>query len=289
MLSICIPTYEIDVTALIKELHVQLKRSQVAFEILVLDDSSNAAIEVESIPELKLHRNEENIGRHASRNLLASMASFQNLLFLDADVLPYSENFISDYLRHCDENYDFVFGGIDYQKEKPQKNQVLRWKYGLKREAKNVNTRNREHYQNLISMGFMVKRNVFLDIKIDQKYSGYGQDILFSYLINKNNYHIRHIENPVIHYGLETNDVFLEKVAKGLQSTYLFEKENLIPIDFRPVQRASLKLEKTKTLNLFLYLMEVFKKPVRNNLLSSDPSMRLLDLFKLYFYSSLKR
>ncbi|SCX87279.1 Glycosyltransferase involved in cell wall bisynthesis [Nonlabens sp. Hel1_33_55] len=289
MISICIPVYNTDITNLVVELKKQLSASFAVFEILILDDASTITVKLESFPELRLLKNEQNQGRHKSRIILASKAAFENILFLDADVFPASGSFIKTYLNHCASNYDFIYGGVLYQKNPPEDNKILRWKYGRQHESRSVANRRKDFYQSLISMGFMVKKEVFINLRIDNNFNYYGQDIYISYLIQKGNYRITHIDNPVIHLGLEDNCKYLNKIYESLKFTWLLESKKLIPEDFRPVQRAVLILEKFYLKTIFLSVMRLFKKPIENNLLSSRPNMILLDLNKLYFYTSLKK
>src|SRR5690606_14920925 len=156
MLSILIPTYNFNITNLVDTLSSQLEQVDFAFEILVLEDGStiNELIEVnKSITQFSNYhyiQHTTNKGRTATRQALAKAAKYNWLLFMDADVLPQNENFI----QHLDienQNADVVFGGITYQKNKPEKAKVLRWKYGKSRENRPVSERIKAPYLSIIS------------------------------------------------------------------------------------------------------------------------------------------
>mgnify|MGYP001565191781 FL=1 len=141
MLSILIPTYNYDVEALVTELHAQSAACDINFEILCYDDGSTnleLIAKNNSINQLK-HATykvlDSNIGRSAIRNLLAKDANYDLLLFLDADVIPVKNDFISKYTTAFTPSTQLIFGGVNYQDKKPNKEQMLRWAFGRKREV----------------------------------------------------------------------------------------------------------------------------------------------------------
>ena len=141
MISILIPTYNYKIVALVSEVHKQFSEIKAAFEIRVYEDGSSHFLEENTnIQELKnvvYKQFSENKGRTATRNLLANDASYDWLLFLDADVLPKNSDFIATYLKAVEINDDpVIFGGITYVLEAPEKSKRLRWVYGKEREAK---------------------------------------------------------------------------------------------------------------------------------------------------------
>ena len=146
MVSILIASYNISVVSLIKELHLQLNKANVIFEIICLDDASKNEnnIENKKINQLSFCSFDilnKNIGRSAIRNLLATKASYRWLLFLDADVLPTSSKFISNYLEKIkDNNYSVFLGGIKYRNFEDKN--LLRWRFGKKSEEISATKRN---------------------------------------------------------------------------------------------------------------------------------------------------
>ena len=100
MVSILIPTYNYNIVNLVKQIYNQSVDSSITFEIIVVDDCStslNIKKDNKQINEFefcKLVENSQNLGRTATRNLLASEAKYDWLLFLDADVLPKYNDFI---------------------------------------------------------------------------------------------------------------------------------------------------------------------------------------------------
>lgn len=293
MISVLIPTYNYDVRELVTTIHKLCVNEKITFEILILDDCSTDLLSYElnqkisNLSNVTFSKNETNQGRTATRNKLAESAKFDWLLFLDADVLPKADSFISNYLKTMSEAYDCIFGGICYTKEAPQQEQLLRWLYGKLREAKAVDQRN-THPFDIISQNLLIKKKIFFDCN-PSEYNFYGMDILFSYNLKKTQAKMLHIDNPVIHHGLESSASFLDKSLKAVESTYKMEKAGLISEDARPLQRAYLKLKKARSLSSFQKTYKLIASRAEKNLTSKNPSIRLLDAYKLNYYIKLKR
>ncbi|RZJ53598.1 MAG: glycosyltransferase family 2 protein [Flavobacterium sp.] len=100
MLSILIPVYNYAVSSLVEIVYKQALECNIPFEIICLDDASQFFLsENQKINQLKNTTYfilDKNIGRSAIRNLLARKAVYENLLFLDADTIPVTGNFISN-------------------------------------------------------------------------------------------------------------------------------------------------------------------------------------------------
>ena len=123
MLSILIPTYNYNVYPLVLELHKQCLECQIEFEIIVFDDASKSELNIEnekinSLTNCFFKILELNIGRSSIRNLLAKQSKFENLLFLDADTIPISKDFIKNYVSNIDVDEKVIYGGIKYQNDK---------------------------------------------------------------------------------------------------------------------------------------------------------------------------
>ena len=293
MLSILIPTYNHSIVALVKGVHQQATKAKIPFEILVLDDCSTdlkISIDNERINQLEfcdLQKNQKNIGRTASRNFLASKASYELLLFLDADVLPKYDDFIDRFELHKIKNPKIIFGGVCYTLEKPSKDLILRWKYGHKRETKSVKERNKNSYS-IVSSSLLIDKEVFFKNNTSTA-NTYGLDILFSGNLQKNRVKVKHIDNPVYHLGLEKNSAFLNKSLEAVKSTYLLEKNSQIEKDIRPLQKSYQKLKKWNLITLVNVVLNQFYKVIESNLLSNHPSMVLFDLYRLNYLIELKK
>ena len=91
MLSILIPTYNYLIVELVNRVHKQAITATIPFEIIIIDDCStnkdiiNANKIINGLEFCTYIQNDNNLGRTASRNILAIKAKYNLLLFLDAD------------------------------------------------------------------------------------------------------------------------------------------------------------------------------------------------------------
>lgn len=291
MLSILIPTYNYNVYNLAKEIHSQTEDLSIPCEIIVIDDGSFAfRTENEQIKILSNSHyvySEKNMGRTASRSKLADLANYSWLLFLDSDVLPYSGSFLKNYVDTIQNNdADVIFGGVTYQDKKPSKNLLLRWHYGHKREAKSVVKREKSPYF-IISQNLLIKKKMFTEANTIKE-NHYGLDNFFSNQLERLQATIKHIDNPVVHLGLETNETFIKKALKAVETTVIFEKRGLMDNDSRPLQRSYIRLKKFGLTKLFSSIILSFKKPMERNFKSSKPNLLWFDLYRLGYYIKIK-
>ncbi len=293
MLSILIPTYNYDITALVTAISKQLENVNFPYEIIVADDnSSDKDITTENkkivqLPHCTLFLQDENKGRTFTRNFLAEKANHDWLLFMDADVLPKRESFITDFNIHHTKA-DVVFGGITYEEKAPDTSKILRWKYGKAREAKPVSERKKIPYLSIISQCFLIKKTVFLEAN-DFYENVYGVDVLFTQNLEKMKVNVLHIDNPIIHLGLETSGSFIEKSKKGIETLVQFTIDKKVTEDYRPIQKIYLRLKNNLVLGLFFFIIDTLSSTIKKNLTSSNPSLFLFDLYRLHYYAKLKR
>lgn len=288
MISVLIPVYNYDVSSLIKEIYSQACRENIDFEILIADDASTNEDFIrknqiyDRLQYCKVFNFSNNQGRTFIRNFLAQQASYDYVLFLDADVLPKNKTFLNQFIQHKNQA-DLIFGGIEYDENKPTSSKILRWKYGNAREAKSVEERSKNPYFTIISQALFIKKETFQAANqyLDNQY---GLDSIFTSNLLKNKTEILHIDNPIIHYGLESADKFIEKTKSGLQTLIELEQQNLVDQNYRPVQTAYRKLAVFKLLNLYVKVYRLFQKRIHKNLRSENPSLFYFDLFKLNYF-----
>ncbi|REE80490.1 glycosyl transferase family 2 [Lutibacter oceani] len=289
MISVLIPIYNYNAVTLIAFILEQLQNTDIQFEIICINDASTKFSfennELKKFKNTQLINLDKNIGRSKIRNLLVEKSAYNWLLFLDADVLPKEPTFIKKYIECIQKSEDKVFvGGIVYSKNKPEKDNMLRWVYGKKREEISVEKRNYKPYQYVSGANFLINKSIFNHIKFNEKINKYGyEDVLFVEELKIKNFKITQINNPVYHLGLETNSIFLAKTKEGI--------ENLLRLNSSQILKGeNLKLLRTfkilKTLKITWFFAEgynVFHKYFENNLLGKTPSLFLLDIYKLTY------
>lgn len=288
MLSILIPTFNDDVTPLVERLCREIQRTETPIELIIGDDHSTREAALSNLQNLKsvlIFRNTENLGRTATRHLLAQKAKYKKLLFLDADVLPAQDDFIKKYLLALGTS-QVVFGGVQYKKEKPAQAMLLRWIYGKKREAKSAQERQRKpHY--IISQNLLIDKQVFLSLNAPDV-KRYGWDNVFSFQLYRQGISVKHIDNPVIHMGLESCESYLSKVEQAMQTLVWAEKSEMISEDFTSIQKFFNTMSRLRLSGLLSACLLPFLPIMRGQLASKFPSVRVLDLYKFYYFSKYK-
>ena len=222
MLSILIPTYNYSIFQLVQNMHQQCIAGSIVFEIICLDDHSTVDfyIENQKINELAncfYFKNESNLGRTRTRQILAEKAKFDWVLFLDADVIPEKETFIKQYISNLNDSHTVVFGGYKYEKIQPEPSKILRYKYGKEREEQSAEFRSKKPYQFVFSGNMLINKNLFLDLNYTEKEKFYGMDIYFAYQLFSNKITVLHLDNAIFHHGLESNDDFFEKSLRSVK------------------------------------------------------------------------
>lgn len=289
MLSILIPTYNYNVYPLVSELHRQCLKSKINFEILCQDDSSKTFepenLKINNLENCRFEVLEKNIGRSGIRNLLAQKAQFDILLFLDADTIPVHTDFIQKYVNQINDSEKVVFGGIEYQKEKPNNDQLLRWIYGNARESLSVEKRNTNPNINALTSNLLINKNVFVSNQFDKSIISYGyEDLLFLSELKKKQIVVKHIHNPTYHMGLETSQQFLDKTKTALENLKLISKNSLLESHESKILSSYSFLKRFYLTALITFLFKKTERKITKNLLSQKPYLMLFDLYKLGYY-----
>lgn len=286
MLSILIPTYNFNITQLVSDLHQQALNSYTDFEFIVMEDGSNLFVEENSsINELVNCKHiilSKNIGRSAIRNKLADESKYEHLLFIDCDAEVSSEHYIERYMAFCHEEC-VVIGGTAYDPLETNPVYSLRLKYGREREARSAQERGKS---NLATFNFLISKSIFNRVRFDESIRGYGhEDMLFGHQLRKLGYDFIQIENPLIHKGLDENDIFIKKTEESTRNLFLLHQS----------ERYTFLAEESKLLNSYLFIkkigltrllafkFDITKQLFRWQLCSNSPSLLVYDLYKLLF------
>lgn len=290
MLSILIPIFNFDCNKLVTELINQCQILEIPFEIICIDDFSTPEYKIKNKNLATLLNTNysglpTNIGRSKIRNLLAQKAKYNNLLFLDCDSEIENNNFIFNYTIYFNKQ-QVVYGGRCYKTEKPKIDaEILRWKYGVKRETIALETRKKNPYLYFLTNNFLCEKNIFNSVSFNESLIGYGhEDTLYAYELKQKNIPIIHIENPLTHIGLENTEVFLNKTKQGIVNLFKIVNEYNFNKNSVKLYRNFTRLKAIK-LNVFYiwFYTLFFNKLIIKNLYSKKPSLFLFDLFKLYW------
>ncbi|MFC2098453.1 glycosyltransferase family 2 protein [Bacteroidota bacterium] len=296
MITVCIPVYNVDVSALAAALKSQAEG--ISAEIILIDDASepgyreiNSALQDERI---QYHELEKNIGRAKIRNLFTKHANDDHLLFLDCDSVVFSENFLSDYAAALKEHPGHVIcGGRIYEPKPPKRSKRLHWKYGIRKESQPVNVRRQEPNRSFMTNNFLIPIQILRDIPFNENLSGYGhEDSLFGYDLSRNGHNILHIDNPVLHGDLQTNREFLDKTKEAVHNlvriTDMLEDDPGF-FDSITLLRTVQNIEKRKLAGILRTVSFCTIRLFKGILSLGCASLKLLDAYKLGLYLRLKK
>jgi len=293
MLSILIPTYNYNVYPLVLELHEQCMECGIEFEIIVIDDCSKTIFlenkKINGLDNSKYEVLESNIGRSKIRNLLARKAKFKWLLFLDSDVLPKNENFISTYISHINSDQKVVNGGLLYQEHQPEKKKLLRWVYGKNREALDYKTREENPYLSCLTLNFLIHSSIFQKVSFNETIPNLRhEDTLFSYNLMQQNITIEHIDNPIYHYGLDDFEIAIKKENESLSALKYLIDHQLLPPDYVRISKVLAEIKKLKLVFAFVFFHKMTRFLFLKNLASENPSLLIFDLYRLGYLCQLE-
>jgi len=295
MISVLIPIFNYNVTALVSSLNKQLVSAKINFEIIFIDDAStDFCFENDSLTgqdNVRFYKLHENVGRSKIRNLLAKKAKYDWLLFLDADVLPKQNDFIKTYLNCIKSEKAKVYcGGITYKKETPEDTKILRWKYGKNREEITAIKRNENPYRYFFGANFLMHESVFNSCKFNEAILKYGyEDVLFVQELKNNAISIKHIDNDVYHLGIEENQVFLTKTKQSIENLYFLYNKNIIQEQNVLILKWFKRLERTQLKGIFAKLYNLWGRIFERNLKSKTPSLFIFDIYKLTYFCYLSK
>jgi len=295
LLSILIPAYNHDLTDLVKGLRHQASELEIPYEILIIDDNSAAGFRsrnkaLTSMSHVRYLQLEENIGRSRIRNMLAAKARFESLLFIDADARIMAADYLSRYIGMLGTER-VICGGTAYLPDLPGDAAYhLRWYYGRKREERPAWVRSKDPCRAFSSFQFLATRKILEQVPFDNDLKAYGhEDTVFGLALEQKGISVLHIDNTLVHDGLEPADEFLDKTRQGLQNLKLLADQG----NYSGLEQGVRILKKYNSFRrsgLHRCLKWVYNKgSVRmyKNLKRRKPRLWIFDLYKLCYFAAL--
>lgn len=288
MISILIPIYNFDIRELVHTLHDQAVAAKVPCELICFDDGSAQAYKSKNGSISKLDRViyrelPENQGRAKIRNLLADAAKYDYLLFMDCDAAVPDAFYVQRYAESVHPGV-VLYGGRIYANKKPSNSTYyLHWLVGKNREESSAEERLEAPYHSFMTNNFLIPRSLFYKVRFDERLKQYGhEDTLFGLELKQQGIPILHINNPLEHIGLEPNERFLEKTEQALQNLWFLWKEQA-PIE-TSLLSAYDKLKQFRLVGLAGLVFRAVRSNIKNQVLSSKPSLFWFDLYKLGYF-----
>lgn len=286
LISILIPIFNFDVIPMVTTLNQQCQQLGIVYEIICIDDGSQQEFKemhdsLTSISSnIRYQLSPINNGRAKIRNKLASEARYDYLLFLDCDSVIIRDDFVKKYISFSSEE-KVVCGGTAYAENPPEDTkQYLHWLYGKKREVVAPEIRNKNPYNSFKTNNFAVSRRLFTSVFFDEHIVEYGhEDTLFGLELQKRGIKMLHIDNPVLHAGLDPHDIYLRKTRQAISNLVLISKKNdRFDTRLLKIHRHILHFH----LGFFLvFINTFFEKKMERHLYSKKPVLTVLDLYKL--------
>jgi len=277
-LSILIPTFNDECSALVSGLQQQAEALGIRYEIIVADDGSThqAVIEanraVNQLPHCRLTERKENSGRAAIRNFLVRQAQYDWLVFIDSDMVICRDDYLR---RYAEAQGDVVDGGVVIGGLKPGN---LRSMYEKAKEHEHtVEKRQQSPYQDFHTANFMVRRDIILQHPFDSRFHHYGyEDVLFGKALYQHDIVLHHIDNPMSFEVYESNAGFVSKTEEGLRTLAAFSDE------LRGYSRLLAICDKLAPIAPLIRLWHwLFGSWERRQLTSQHPSLTIFSIYKL--------
>ena len=291
MLSILIPTKDYDCHILVEELHRQGESLGLPYEIIIGEDGTaeenlRQNTMADSLTHCRRIIKKTNIGRAAIRNLLARESRYPNLIFIDCDAVVEKDDFLRLYADAL-KDYDVVCGALYHANEQPNDECSLRYRYEKEADKqRDAVTRSKAPYDKFTTFNFAIKKDIFTSILFNESITRYGyEDALFGKELKRRGIPIGHIDNKLLHSGLESNAVFLAKSEQALATLLTIEDR----MESTPLLATLRKMRALHLENIFMIYWNLRKKSLRRNLLGRKPSLLKFNIYKLGYYISLQR
>lgn len=291
MVSILIPVFNYDCSLLVANLIQQgdaLKaKEDFDYEIILADDHSTQQDTIKkNISTLSsckqgiyLSQNTQH-GRARNRNSAIRIAKGDFIIFIDCDAQIPNGHFLENYwnTRHL---ASIIVGGIINPTSCPQGSE-LRFKYEKNAEKfRALKYRTENPYKHFSTFNFMAQREILGNIMFNQDLTEYGyEDTLLGLELHNHNISIAHIENPLIHLGINNNQDFLKATEAAMRNLY---KLPMLHSSVGPSRFANI-IEKFHLKQFFSFAFALLRKPIRHNLLSHHPSLFLFNIYKVGYY-----
>jgi len=287
-LSILIPVFNRAVAPLVEPLVQQATTWPGPIEIRLLDDGSAEVFRSQNrllaaLPSVVYQELPANVGRAAIRNQLAASAQYEWLLLLDNDSLLPDQQFIARYAQAQAAGPPALFiGGTTYEATPPTDPALrLRWRYGRAREMRPAAVRQRDPGGQLSINNALLPKVLLQQYPLDERLSGYGhEDTKFGLELSRANVPVRHLDNPVLHDGLEPAAIFLAKSQQAVRNLAQVLRTDGLGATTRLVQAAE-RLRRAGLAWVAQAALGALEPALRRNLLGQNPALRALDALKL--------
>ncbi len=299
MFSFLISTNNYDCSRLLHDIDAQCaafreRTPEFDYEILLGDDASTDANAeqanrraAEALTHCRYVAVSQNQGQANMRNRLCDAARFPYLVFMDSDAQVCDVSFVENYWQNRDKA-PVVCGSVRNPSGRAAVGTELRWRYEHKAEkVRTVAFRAAHPFNYFTAFNVLIHRDVFQRIRFDARCTKYGyEDALFGLQLQKLGIQIAHIDNPLVHLGIDSNASFLAKTETALQTLHSLGSPMT---DFAGPSRLQRKLQRFGLSRLAATAFCAVRPLLRRHLLGRRPSLLFFAVYKLGYYCDLCR
>jgi len=288
-LSVLIPFFQDDAAALCKALDAQIQGLPI--DLLFYDDGTKDAAltaRMEAVVTYAkgaatLITNSENNGRSAARNALFETARADWVLFLDADMLPASDDFLQTYLSLAEaQSGDIFFGGFDVEESTKDADRDVHRALSEVSDCLTLDERQAAGPQFVASSNLCVRREVLEKEPFDAGFTGWGwEDSEWAARVSKR-FTLLHVDNPAIHLGLETTETLLRRFATSGANYNRFTIAHPELAATLPLYNISKKIGRLPGQSL---MRPVLKASVKSHFLPMSARLTALKLWRASHYA----
>ena len=233
--------------------------------------------------------NHTNLGRGNNINLLNNQAKFDYVLIMEADAFPEKKTYLKDLIAAINKETIVLFGGVTYPNQEPDKDKLLRWKYGNERESVSLSERLKNPYHFVFTWNLLLKKEILSKHHFPYNVKDYGyEDVVFIKQLKENKIPIQHFNNMLIHFNSETSIAFLNKTEDAVKTLHQLISNKKLLIEDVKIGKASKMIQLLHLESLARFLFKKTSSKLIANLTSSRPSLLILDLYKLGYFLNLK-
>ncbi len=291
MLSICIPTYNTDCSELLDILAKQIAQIEETVEVLVCDDFSTDDVRKNQKACERngffFFENQSNLGSISTRKKLAKKSCSNWLLFVDADMLPKTDEYLTKYTYFItNNNNDIAIGGSCYANEIKPFN--LRLRYGRNREEISAEKRQLNPYNSILFGNVLIKKELFNEVFDDFKDNEYGEDIYLSSFLKSLKKDVVHLPNETYHLGLESNREFIKKIQKAGEMNVRLNSNSTLDLSHLKLVRTYSFLKRYMLNNLMKFVLAITSPLLKTILILLGGPLLFVDLLKLFYFLKAK-
>jgi glycosyltransferase involved in cell wall biosynthesis len=297
-LSICVPYYRFDVGVLADRLIALSDKLRDCVEIVFADDGSGDLAMAQRLREKFQRCNvptalaifHKNQGRAIIRNCLIELARGRFAIFLDADMLPDSDDFVTRYLALArQDTADIVVGGCSYdQVQNVSKSQRLDLYHGIRTQCESAEVRNKSAARYVFTNNLMIRRDTLLRLPFDHGYTGWGyEDTDWGFDVVRGGARILHIDNTATHLGLSDDGSLIKKHRESVVNYRRLAQKFPLETATLPVSKAVRLISRLPL--PFSILATASEHLVRMSFIPVRIRRVLLQSFRIFMYSALAR